>query len=78
MKKAGMKKTLLVVLLCGTLMWSACSTAWIGEAEQIVAALIPAAANMVTLVAALRGRAFRRRICRRFRTRAHRRGRICS
>ena len=56
MKKAGMKKTLLVVLLCGTLMWSACSTAWIGEAEQIVAALIPAVANLVTLVATLEGK----------------------
>lgn len=33
-----------------------CSTAWIGEAEQIVAALIPGAANLLTLVAALEGK----------------------
>ncbi len=56
MKKAGMKKTLLVVLLCGTLMWSACSTDWIGQAEEIVTALIPAASNIVALVAALEGK----------------------
>jgi len=34
----------------------ACSTSWIGEAEQIAAALVPAAANIVTLVAALQGK----------------------
>jgi hypothetical protein len=55
MKKAGMGKALAVVL-CGTLMWTACSTAWIGEAEQIVAALIPATANLVALVATLQGK----------------------
>jgi len=56
MKKAGIGKVLMAVVLCGTLMWTACSTAWIGEAEQIVAALIPATANLVTLVATLQGR----------------------
>ena len=56
MKKAGIGKTLVAVVLCGTLMWTACSTAWIGEAEQIVAALIPAVANLVTLVATLEGK----------------------
>ena len=55
MKKAGIEKRLMVVMLCATLMWTACSTAWIGEAEQIVAALIPATANIVTLVATLQG-----------------------
>lgn len=55
MKRAGMK-TLVAVVLCGTLMWTACSTAWIGEAEQIVAVLIPATANLVTLVATLQGK----------------------
>jgi hypothetical protein len=35
--------------------WIGCSTAWISEAEQIVAALIPAAANILTLVTALHG-----------------------
>jgi hypothetical protein len=33
-----------------------CSLNWIGEAEQIVGALIPAAANIITLVAALDGK----------------------
>jgi hypothetical protein len=55
MKKAGVSKALVAVVLCATLMWTACSTAWIGEAEQIVAALIPGIANLVTLVATLSG-----------------------
>ena len=33
-----------------------CSTAWISQAEQIVAAMIPGAANLLTLVAALEGK----------------------
>lgn len=45
----------MAVVLCGTMTWMGCSTAWISEAEQIVAALIPAAANILTLVTALRG-----------------------
>jgi hypothetical protein len=56
MKKAGIGKALVAVVLCGTLMWTACSTAWMGEAEQIVAALIPGLANLVTLVATLQGK----------------------
>jgi len=55
MKKAGIVKVLVAMLLCGTLVWTACSTAWIGEAEQIVAAMIPATANLVALVATLQG-----------------------
>src|ERR1700692_3295177 len=54
MRKAGIEKGL-VLVLCGALICTACSTAWIGEAGQIVAALIPAVANMVTLVATLQG-----------------------
>ena len=46
----------LVVVLCMTMIWSACSTSWIGEAEQIVTALIPAASNIVALVAAMQGK----------------------
>jgi hypothetical protein len=46
----------LVVVLCLTIGLAACSTAWIGEAEQIVAVLIPAAANIISLVAALQGK----------------------
>jgi hypothetical protein len=56
MKKAGMGKALLAVVLCGTVILTACSTTWIGEAEQIVAALIPGLANLVTLVATLQGK----------------------
>jgi hypothetical protein len=56
MKKAGMGKALVAAMLCVTLMWTACSTAWIGEAEQIVAALIPGLANLLTLVATLQGK----------------------
>jgi hypothetical protein len=46
---------LAVLGLCGIFAWTACSTAWIGEAEQIVAALTPGVANLVTLVATLEG-----------------------
>jgi len=55
MKKAGVGESLLAVVLCGTMLWTACSMAWITEAEQIVAALIPATANLVALVATLQG-----------------------
>ncbi len=55
MKIAGTRKAFVAVMLCGMLMWTACSTAWIGEAEQIVEALIPGTANLVALVAALQG-----------------------
>jgi hypothetical protein len=54
MTKARIGKALAVVL-CGTLLWTACSTAWIAEAEQIVAALIPAVSNILALVTALQG-----------------------
>src|SRR5258706_16383331 len=56
MKKAGIGKASMVVVLCGSMMSTACSTAWVGEAERIVAALIPATANLVTLVATLQGK----------------------
>jgi hypothetical protein len=56
MTKARMGKAMVAMVLCGTLMWTACSTAWMGEAEQIVAALIPGLANLVTLVATLQGK----------------------
>ena len=55
-KKFGWGRGLVALVLGGTLMWTACSTGWIAEAEQIVAALIPATANLVTLVATLQGR----------------------
>lgn len=46
----------LALVLSVTIMLAGCSTAWIAQAEQIVAALIPAAANIVALVAALQGK----------------------
>ncbi len=55
MKEPGKMKWMVAVMLCVTMLGTACSTAWIGDAEQIVAALIPATANLVTLVAALQG-----------------------
>jgi hypothetical protein len=56
MKNTGsFARTVLAVILCGTLIWTACSTAWIAQAEEIVAALIPAAANLITLITALQG-----------------------
>jgi hypothetical protein len=54
--KVEIKKALMVVMLSGTLMWMACSTEWISEAEEIIAALIPATANLVTLAATLQGK----------------------
>ncbi len=56
MKKIAMSKMMIGIVLCGTLMWTACSTQWINEAEQIVAALIPAIANLLTLVATVQGK----------------------
>ena len=44
------------VVLCVSITLAGCSTKWIGQAEQVVAALIPAAANIVALVAALEGK----------------------
>jgi hypothetical protein len=44
------------LVLCVSITLAGCSTSWIAEAEQIVAALIPAAANIIALVAALEGK----------------------
>jgi hypothetical protein len=44
------------LILCLTISFTACSTDWVGQAGQIVAALIPAATNVVALVAALEGK----------------------
>lgn len=49
-------RAVLAIVLCGTLILSGCSSNWIREAEQIVAVLLPAAANLVTLVAAMQGK----------------------
>ncbi len=55
-RKTGIGRLALGLTLCLTIAMAGCTTAWIGEAEQIVAALIPAAANIITLVAALQGK----------------------
>ncbi len=46
----------LAMVLCMTVALTGCSTTWIGQAEEVVAALIPAATNVVALVAALQGK----------------------
>jgi hypothetical protein len=55
-KRSGVARAAVAGVLCLTVVLAGCSTAWIGEAEQIVAALIPAAANLVALVAAFEGK----------------------
>jgi hypothetical protein len=52
----GFGRGVLAVVLCMTITLAGCSTAWIAEAEQVVAVLIPAATNIVTLVAVLQGK----------------------
>jgi hypothetical protein len=56
MKNSGIAKWLVAVVMSVTMMSTACSTTWISEAEKIVAVLIPATANVVTLVATLQGK----------------------
>jgi hypothetical protein len=55
MKQRSMKAAVAVVL-CLTVILAGCSTTWFQEAEEIVAALIPAAGNIVALVAAVQGK----------------------
>src|SRR5437763_7498591 len=55
-KRSGLGRVLLALVLCVTVTLTACSTEWIATAEQIVAALIPAATNIVALVAAMQGK----------------------
>lgn len=54
--RGEVRRGVLAIVLCGILVVSGCSTNWIAEAEQIVAALIPAAANLLALVATLEGK----------------------
>jgi hypothetical protein len=49
------KLTAIVLMICSTLMCTSCSTTWIGDAEQIVAVLVPAVANVFTLIGTLQG-----------------------
>jgi hypothetical protein len=46
----------LTLALCVSMALTACSTNWIVQAEQVLAVLIPAATNIVALVAALQGK----------------------
>jgi hypothetical protein len=52
----GLGRVGLALVLCVTITLAGCSTQWIGQAEAVVAALIPAAMNIVALVAALQGK----------------------
>jgi hypothetical protein len=52
-KMNGLARVLLAVVLCATITLSGCSTAWISEAEEIVATLLPAVGNILALVTAL-------------------------
>lgn len=54
-KQVNAVRALAALVLCATMILTACSTAWITEAEEIVAALVPAAANLLTLIGALEG-----------------------
>ena len=51
-----MRRVVVAVALCLVMVLSGCSTAWVGQAEEIVAALIPAASNIVALAALLQGK----------------------
>src|SRR5258708_37962066 len=44
------------LVLCLTIALTACSVAWIGQAQAIVAALIPAAGNIIALLAGFQGK----------------------
>ncbi|MFZ1156168.1 MAG: hypothetical protein WAO10_00205 [Candidatus Sulfotelmatobacter sp.] len=55
-KKLNVGRALAALVLCATMILTACSTAWITEAEEIVTALIPAASNLLTLIEALDGK----------------------
>jgi hypothetical protein len=54
--KPTAQRALVSVVLCATLILSACSTAWVSQAEAIVAALLPSITNIITLVALAEGK----------------------
>ena len=56
MSKRGLGRIGVALVLSGTMILAGCSTDWVGEAQQIVAAMIPATTNLVTLVATLQGK----------------------
>ena len=55
-KSNQMGRAALVLVLGLSMTLTACSTDWVKQAEQVVAALIPASTNIVTLVAMLQGK----------------------
>lgn len=55
-ERSGWIRAGLAIVLCMAIGMSGCSSAWVTQAEEIVAVLIPAAGNVVTLVAALQGK----------------------
>lgn len=55
MRRNNLAAVVVAVVLCITMGLTGCTTAWIGQAEEIAAALIPAATNILALVAALQG-----------------------
>ena len=55
-RRRGLGQAMLAAVLSGTIILAGCSTDWVGQAEKIVAVMIPAATNLVTLVAALEGK----------------------
>lgn len=56
MRKAISSRIGMGLVLLLSIALSGCSTNWIGQAREIVSVMIPAAANLVTLVAALQGK----------------------
>lgn len=54
--KYSYSRCALALVLCFTMMGATCNTSWISQAEEIVAALVPAAANVLALVAAFEGK----------------------
>jgi hypothetical protein len=55
MRIFSLGRVVMAVVLCCTMLLMGCTTAWVSQAEEIAAALIPAAANILALVAALQG-----------------------
>ncbi len=55
-RRCGLGKIGLALVLSVTMILSGCSTDWVSQAEQIVSVLIPAATNIITLVAMLEGK----------------------
>lgn len=56
MRKKVSGRAALILAVCLTMMGSSCSTNWMAQAREIISVMIPAATNMVTLVAALQGK----------------------